>query len=64
MDHPRYGHGRHTERVGGAFLLQRHSGFHIALDRIRDVLALILIGAGCSTARSASTGESILSLGG
>lgn len=47
----------------GAFLLKRAARFHNALDRLRDVFALIGLAAIGSTAISASIGSAALSLG-
>jgi PAS domain S-box-containing protein len=55
--------GNTLEAVVGATLLVR-VGFRPALDRIRDVLALVLLGAVVSTTISATNGVTILWLAG
>lgn len=56
--------GNTLEPVVGAFLLQRLAGFRNTLDRRRDVFALILLAAVCSTTLSALVGVASLTLGG
>ncbi len=56
--------GNTLEAVAGAWLLRRWAGFDIALARLRDVLALILLAAGLSTTISATIGVTSLCLGG
>jgi signal transduction histidine kinase len=51
--------GNTLEAVAGAALLRR-VGFRPALDRVRDVLALILFGAAASTTISATNGVTTL----
>ncbi len=55
--------GNTLEALIGAWALQR-VGFHPALDRLRDVLALVVRAAGCSTAVAATIGVISLCLGG
>ncbi|MDA8257751.1 MAG: MASE1 domain-containing protein [Betaproteobacteria bacterium] len=50
--------------LAGAFLLQRLARFRNTLDRRRDVFALIILAAVCSTTLSAFVGVATLSLGG
>jgi serine phosphatase RsbU (regulator of sigma subunit) len=57
------GVGNTTEAVVGAWLLHR-AGFRRAIDRVRDVLALVGLGALLSTAISASVGVGSLWLSG
>ena len=54
--------GNTLEAVVGARLLHR-AGFHLGIDRVRDVLALLLLAAGISTAISASLGVGSLVAG-
>lgn len=56
--------GNNLEYVGGAFLLQRLAGFHLALDRRRDVLALIVFAATIATSFSGIVGLPVLILRG
>jgi signal transduction histidine kinase len=56
--------GNTLEALMGAYLLRRVGGFRRSLDRLRDVLALIGLGAGISTTVSATIGVSSLLLGG
>jgi signal transduction histidine kinase len=56
--------GNTLEAMTGAFLLTRLAGFHNALDRRRDVFALIVLAALGSTMLSASLGVAALALGG
>ncbi|MDR7376605.1 signal transduction histidine kinase [Rhodoferax ferrireducens] len=55
--------GNTLEALAGAFLLLRLAGFRNALDRRRDVFALILLAAVCATMLSAFVGVATLSLG-
>jgi integral membrane sensor domain MASE1 len=57
------GIGNTAEAVAGAFLLRR-AGFRREIDRVRDVLALVCLGALVSTAISASVGVGSLWLSG
>jgi signal transduction histidine kinase len=52
--------GNTLEAVIGAYALRRVAGFHLALDRLRDVLALILFAAMLSTMISATIGVASL----
>jgi signal transduction histidine kinase len=56
--------GNTLEAVIGAYALRRVAGFHLALDRLRDVLALILFAATLSTMISATIGVASLYLAG
>lgn len=56
--------GNTLEALLGAFLLHRLAGFRNALDRRRDVLALIVLAAIFSTMLSAFVGVAALALGG
>jgi signal transduction histidine kinase len=56
--------GNTLEAIAGAYALKRVTGFHIALDRLRDVLALILFAATLSTMVSATIGVASLYVGG
>ncbi len=56
--------GNTLEAVAGVVLLKRLADFHDALDRRRDVLALIVLAAFLSTMVSAVIGVFALSLGG
>lgn len=49
--------------LAGAFLLQRWARFQDTLNRRRDVFALIILAAICSTAISASVGAASMTLG-
>jgi signal transduction histidine kinase len=53
--------GNTLEAVAGAYLLRR-VGFRLGLERVRDVLALALLGAGLSTLLAATNGVTVLSL--
>ena len=55
--------GNTLEGLAGAYLLRR-AGFRPALDRVRDVLALVLLAAGLSTMVSATIGVASLLIGG
>lgn len=48
--------GNSLEALVGAFLLLRVGGFRPSLERVRDVIALVVLAAGVSTAVSASVG--------
>lgn len=52
--------GNTLEALAGAYLLRELAGFRPALDRVRDVLALALLGAGASTMVSATIGVTSL----
>ena len=56
--------GNTLEALVGAWLLHRVAGFRPSLERIRDVIALIVLAAGVSTAISASVGVCSLLLAG
>ncbi|MFZ5595267.1 MAG: MASE1 domain-containing protein [Pseudomonadota bacterium] len=56
--------GNVLEALTAAFLLKRLARFHNTLDRRRDVFALILLAAICSTMLSAFAGVASLTLGG
>ncbi|HEX5392116.1 MAG TPA: MASE1 domain-containing protein [Rhodocyclaceae bacterium] len=56
--------GNNAEYIGGAFLLRRLAGFHLSLDRPRDVLALMFLGAGLATTFSAIPGLIVLTVSG
>jgi signal transduction histidine kinase/integral membrane sensor domain MASE1/ActR/RegA family two-component response regulator len=56
--------GNTLEALVGAWLLRHLVGFDNALDRLRDVLGLIVLAAGLSTTVSASIGVASLCLGG
>jgi len=53
--------GNTLEAVAGAFLLERVR-FRVSLERVRDVLALVVFGAGLSTLLSATNGVTVLFL--
>jgi signal transduction histidine kinase len=55
--------GNTLEAVLGTYALRR-TGFHPRLDRLRDVLALVVLGAGASTLVSATIGVSSLAISG
>jgi PAS domain S-box-containing protein len=52
------------EAVIGTFLLHRLVGFRNSLDRLRDVVGLVVLAAGVSTTVSATVGVASLCLGG
>lgn len=54
--------GNTLEAVVGVWLLTRVVRFHPALDRLRDVLALVLLGATASTIISATVGTIVLAI--
>lgn len=56
--------GNVLEALAGAFLLKRLARFRNTLDRRRDVFALIILAAVCSTTLGAFVGVATLSLGG
>jgi signal transduction histidine kinase len=56
--------GNTLEALAGAYLLTRLFDFHISLERVKDVLALIWYGAMVSTLISATIGVSVITLGG
>jgi signal transduction histidine kinase/ActR/RegA family two-component response regulator len=56
--------GNTLEALLGAWLLQRFVGFDNALERIKDVLGLIVLAAGLSTIVSATIGVTSLCAGG
>jgi anti-anti-sigma factor len=56
--------GNTLEALAGAFLLRRVAGFGPGLERVRDVLSLVLFGAVISTMASASIGVTSLLIGG
>ena len=52
--------GNAVEALAGAYLLTRVAGFHRALDRVRDVLALVGLGGILSTTIAATIGVASL----
>ena len=58
------GVGNTLEAVVGTYLLRQVAGFRPSLDRLQDVLALIVLAAGISTTISATTGVASLYVGG
>jgi PAS domain S-box-containing protein len=56
--------GNTLEALLGAYLLTNVAGFRPSLDRVRDVLALVVFGAVASTIVSASVGMASLGIGG
>jgi signal transduction histidine kinase len=58
------GVGNTLEAIVGAYALRRVPGFRPSLDRVRDVVALIVLAAGLSTMVSATIGVSSLYSGG
>jgi PAS domain S-box-containing protein len=56
--------GNTLEALSGAWLLRRISGFDNSLERLKDVLGLILLAAGISTTIAATIGVTSLCLGG
>ena len=56
--------GNTLEGLAGAYLLRRFVGFRNQLDRVRDVLALVLLGAAISTCIAATIGTTSLWLAG
>ena len=55
--------GNTLEALVGAYLLRRIAGFRPGLERVRDVLALVALGAVISTMVSASVGVTSLLIG-
>jgi integral membrane sensor domain MASE1/anti-sigma regulatory factor (Ser/Thr protein kinase) len=55
--------GNTLEGVAGAYLLRRVGGFRPSLDRLRDVLALVVLAAAASTTISATVGVMSLVIG-
>src|SRR5918992_5374671 len=58
------GVGNTLEAIVGTYALRRVRGFRPSLDRVRDVVALIVLAAGLSTMVSATIGVASLYLGG
>jgi integral membrane sensor domain MASE1 len=56
--------GNTLEALVGAYLLLRFAGFRPSLERVRDVIALAVLGGAVSTAISATVGVSSLIAGG
>ncbi|WP_375768988.1 MASE1 domain-containing protein [Archangium gephyra] len=56
--------GSILEALAGAFLLRRYVGFRPSLERVRDVLALVGLGALLSTALGATSGVTLMALQG
>ena len=56
--------GNTLEAVAAVWLLTRVARFHVSLDRLRDVLALVLLGATVSVTISATIGSIVLGLAG
>ena len=56
--------GNTLEAVVGAYLLRRVAGFRPSLERVRDVLALVALGAVASTVIAATIGVGSLIVGG
>jgi signal transduction histidine kinase len=56
--------GNTLEVLGGVYALGRVRGFQRALDRVTDVIALVVLAAVASTLLSATVGASALRLGG
>jgi diguanylate cyclase (GGDEF)-like protein len=56
--------GNTLEAVVGAYLLQRFAGFRPSLERVTDVVALVVYGAALSTTVSATIGVASLSAAG
>lgn len=52
--------GNTCEALAGAYLLRKLPGFRCQLDRVRDVLAMIILAAGLSTLVSATIGVTTL----
>jgi integral membrane sensor domain MASE1/anti-sigma regulatory factor (Ser/Thr protein kinase) len=55
--------GNTLEALAGAFLLQRVAGFRPSLERVRDVLALVVLAGIVSTTVSATIGTTSLLIG-
>src|SRR5712692_2500736 len=58
------GTGNTLEALAGSWLLRRVARFDPRLERIHDVISLVLLGAICSTAISAAVGVTSLLVGG
>jgi integral membrane sensor domain MASE1 len=56
--------GNTLEALAGAWLLRRLVGFDNALERVKDVLGLVILAAGLSTMVSATIGAASLCFGG
>jgi PAS domain S-box-containing protein len=56
--------GNTLEGLSGAYLLRRVARFRSSLDRLQDVLGLVVVAAGLSTTLSATIGVGSLFLGG
>ena len=56
--------GNSTEALVGAFLLRRYFNFHLSLDRIKDAIALVVVGVFLSSPISATIGTLSLWFGG
>lgn len=56
--------GNTLEALAGAFLLRRVGDFHPGLERVRDVISLVVLGALISTIVSATIGVTSLLIGG
>src|SRR3954453_9597137 len=56
--------GNTLEALVGAYLLRRFAGFRPSLERVRDVIALAVLGGGVSTTISATVGVTSLIVGG
>jgi PAS domain S-box-containing protein len=56
--------GNTLEALVGAYLLRRVAGFQPSLERVRDVLALVVLAGGISTMVSATVGVASLRIGG
>jgi integral membrane sensor domain MASE1/anti-sigma regulatory factor (Ser/Thr protein kinase) len=52
--------GNTLEALAGAYLLQRFAGFRPSLERVRDVIALVVLAGGVSTTISATLGVTSL----
>ena len=56
--------GSALEALAGAFLLRRYAGFRPSLERVRDVLTLVGLGALLSTVLGATPGVTLMALQG
>jgi len=56
--------GNTAEAVLGAWLIRRTKNFHLQLDRVRDVLVLLILAAVVSTVVAATVGVTTLLIGG
>ncbi|OJT19446.1 hypothetical protein BO221_34225 [Archangium sp. Cb G35] len=56
--------GSALEALAGALLLRRYAGFRPSLERVRDVLLLVVLGALASTMLGATPGVTLLALQG